>query len=101
MKKKTLKANIVFMLGVFVFVIGFLFCFLFKFRYFIFNILMFIGILIETYGLLFMKGRLQKKKNKKMDKKKDGVSLKNINESKDMKKKEDKIGKNEEIEEIL
>lgn len=66
MKKKTLKPNVVFYLGICIFIIGFIFCLLFHFRYMIFNIVMLIGILIETYGLFFMGKKINLKKKKQV-----------------------------------
>lgn len=64
MKKKTLKSNVIFNLGLFIFIIGFIFCLIFRFRFMIFNIIMFFGIIIETYGLFFIGKKINKKKKK-------------------------------------
>lgn len=68
MKKKKLKANIIFILGTIIFIIGFILCLIFKFRYFFFEIIMLIGLLIETYGLFFMGKKIKKKKASKKKK---------------------------------
>ena len=68
MKNKTLKSNAIFILGTIIFVFGLLLCIIFRFRFIIFNIIMFIGILVESYGLVFMKIRIGKKNNKNKNK---------------------------------
>ena len=68
MKNKTLKSNAIFLLGTIIFVLGLLFCFIFSFRFIFFNIVMFIGILIESYGLIFMKKKITKKTKKTVHK---------------------------------
>ena len=64
MKNKTLKSNAIFILGTIVFAFGLLSCIICNFRFIIFNIIMFIGILIESYGLIFMKIRISNKNKK-------------------------------------
>jgi len=72
MKKKTLKANIIFILGTIIFLLGFLFCIIFRFRFLFFEIIMLVGVLVETYGLFFM-GKKLKRKKKETKKKKEEV----------------------------
>ena len=72
MKKKALKGNVVFIVGGIIFLIGFILCSIFKFRYFFFEVIMFIGVLVETYGLFFM-GKKIKKKTKTSKKKEEEV----------------------------